>query len=170
MQDLILTTILYNVNRRGFRFHALKAQLLADQIRLVGCFVDEKGVTPSPNKGLFEALKKRDHKNIKAVQKTLGSLQWFSIFMPNFSYTLRHLTRLLKQGNRNASKANLTEECKQAIEEVERYVEEVPVLAHPSDGNKRETLLVYGDEASACSIFQINKDNKHELLQFWARK
>ena len=82
LHDLLLLTVLYNFNLRGFRFHAGKAQLLADQIRLVGCYVNAKGITPSPNEGLFEALKQRSHTNIKAVQKTLGALQWFSIFVP----------------------------------------------------------------------------------------
>ena len=73
--------VLYNFKLRGFRFHAGKAQLLADKIHLVGCYVDAKGSTPPPNEGSFEALKQRNHTNIKAVQKTLGSLQWFSRFL-----------------------------------------------------------------------------------------
>ena len=103
--------MLYNFKLRGFRFHAGKAQLLADKICLVGCYIDAQGITPSPNEGLFEALKQRNHTNIKAVQKTLGSLQWFSIFLPNFTYIIRHLTRLLQQENRNGHRVNWTEEC-----------------------------------------------------------
>ena len=40
LHDLLLLTVLYNFKIRGFRFHAAKAQLLADKIRLVGCYVD----------------------------------------------------------------------------------------------------------------------------------
>ena len=71
LHDLLLSTVLFNFYKRGFRFHADKAQLLADRVRLVGCYVDATGITPSPKPGLFEALKRRNHSNIKAVQKTL---------------------------------------------------------------------------------------------------
>ena len=154
----MLLTILYNFNLRGFRFHAGKAQLLADKIRLVGGYINAKGITPSHNKGLFEALKQRNHTNIKAVQKTLGALQWFSTFVPNFTYIVRHLTRLLKQENRNAHRVNWTEECQKAIEEVECNVTALPMLAHSSVDLKKEILMAWGDEAFACSIFQSNKE------------
>ena len=170
LHDLILCTVLFNFQQRGFRFHAGKAQLLADKIRLVGYNVDALGITPSPNEGIFEALKRRDHSNIRAVQKTLGSLQWFSIFVPNFSYSVRSLTRLLKQENRNGHKVNFTEECKKAIEEVERYVMEIPLLIHPNVESKKKIFIAYGNEAFACSIFQMSKENKRELVQFWSRK
>jgi hypothetical protein len=147
LHDLLLCTVLYNFNKRGFRFHAGKAQLLADHIRLVGCNVDAKGVTPSPKPGIFEALRARKHTNIKMVQRTIGALQWFAMFVPNFTYTIRHLTHLLKQENRNGARVNFTEQCAFAIDEVERYVLDIPQLVHSNIELKKEVLVVQGDEA-----------------------
>ena len=62
------------------------------------------------------------------------------------------------------------EECQKAMEEVERYVNALLMLAHPSADMKKEILIACGDEAFACSIFPINKENKKELLQFWSLK
>ena len=98
LHDLALLTVLFNFQRRGFRFHMDKAQLLSDSIKLVGWDVDGVGLRPNVAEGLFDVLLKRKHTCLRHVQQTLGSLQWFATFVPNFSYTVQSISKLLRGG------------------------------------------------------------------------
>ena len=170
LHDMLLCTMLFNFAKRGFRFHAKKAQLLADMLHLVGYSVNGEGLQPSPAKGIFDILLTREHSTLKSIQKTLGTLQWFKPFVPNFSYTVRSLTRLLRIENRNGNKVVFTEDCKIAIETVKEAVEKLPTLRHPDPSLPKIVDMACGLEAFAVAIYQVDEASKRQIIEFWSRK
>ena len=170
LHDLILATVLYNFQKRGFRFHANKAQLLPDWIKLVGWDVNEYGSRPHPAEGLFDVLLKRDHSRLRDVQRTIGTLQWFQTYIPNFSYRVRHITQLLRTENRGRIREGFTQDCVEAIKEVKRIIEEIPVHTHPDPDKAKEIFIAHGNIAFAAAIYQLGKGTKREIVQFWSRR
>ena len=170
LHDLVLATVLFNFHRRGFRFHAKKAQLLAEWLKLVGRAVSTNGTRPLPAPGLWDTLLARDHKDLRDVQKTLGSLQWFHNFIPNFSYTVQHLSKLLRSENRHGNKINFTDECRQAILSVKEIIEKLPLHAHASVEAEKEIFIAHGNLAFAVSLYQKSPHGPRDILQFWSKR
>ena len=168
--DMILTTILSIFHKRGYTFHALKAQLLARRLHLMGLSVNGEGVQPDPAKGIFDILLQRKHRSLNDLQKTAGALVWHKMFVPNFSYGIRNLLQLLKEENRLNPALNWDEECQKAILFVKDAVEKIPTLHHNEVGSEKQIFVTCGTEAFAVSIFQITKKGERQVLEYWSRK
>ena len=170
VHDLLLSTVLYNFHIRGFRFHSLKAQLLPKWLHLVGWSVNGTGSKPHPAPGIFDALLARDHSDLRSVQRTLGTLQWFQTYVPNFSYVVLQLAKLLKSENRQGNRVNFTTECRTAIETIKTIVEELPLHAHPNSDLSKEVFIACGSIAFATSVHQLHPGEGKQIVQFWSKR
>ena len=134
-----------------------------------------EGVLPNPEKGLFEALLARKHNTVQSLQKTLGTLQWFSPFVPNFNYTVRSISRLLRTQNRPNDVVNFTPECTDAIRAVQKAVEDLPLHYHSAPSAPKEIIMTCGLEAFAVAIHQLIKVDdsptpSRQILQLWSKR
>ena len=168
--DMVIVTLLSIFHKRGYTFHALKAQLLARRLHLMGLSVDGSGVQPDPAKGIFDVLLKRVHRSLNDIQKTAGALVWHKMFVPNFSYGIRSLLQLLKEENRINPALDWDDECRKAILFVKEAVEKIPTLHHNEAGSEKQIFITCGNEAFAVSIFQITAQSVRQILEYWSRK
>lgn len=149
--------------------NAPKAQVLCVLLHLLGLSVDGEGVRPSPAKGIFEALLQRRHNSLQAVQRTVGTLQWFRKFVPNFSYVIRPALLILRAACRTQGQINFDDKCRLAIEQVKMCVEQLPVLVHPNSEWEKELFIACGKYAFAVSFYHVGPDGKRQVLEFWSK-
>ena len=71
---MMFCTMAYNDSLRGLVYEAKKAQLFRDNLEFLGFVVDSTGVKPSLKPPIFQMLMMKDHRNLKSLQQTIGSL------------------------------------------------------------------------------------------------
>ena len=144
--------------------HADKAQLLAKMLSLVGMKVDGEGMSPNPAKGTLDVLLEHQHTTLKDIQKTVGTLQWFRPFIPNFNAITHPLTQLLRSVNRCGNKVEFTDECQIAIQKVKDIILQQPKMVHSDATKHKEVYVTCGRQAFAVSVQQ-----EGQVIQFWSK-
>ena len=93
-------TVAYNITKRGMKYEATKAQVICDKLTFLGFEATAEGIRPPDTFNVFQVLLTRRHNTLKALQRTMGTLQWFRRFVPNFSYVVKPIQRQLVRASR----------------------------------------------------------------------
>jgi hypothetical protein len=168
--NLMLCTTLVNAAERGFAFHAEKAQVLMKEATMVGLKASGAGCRPSYTDGVFDSLKRRMHLKLSEIQSTVGTLQWFRRFVPNFSYVIKPLLCAMQDAAQRQSAnidRDLREECLNAVQHVHNAVKAMPLLNHPDPTLGKTLYIIAGKYAFACSMYQ--EGPPEQILEFWSR-
>ena len=170
LHDLALATVFYNNYRRGFSMHAEKCQVLAETLQLLGIRANGNGVQPSPAAGVFDRILQRRHVTLQSIQRTIGTLQWFKRFVPNFTYHVRPILILLRHsGKLESGELAFDEKCKEAVKKIKAAVDELPLLHHADPIAVKEIYLAIGKYAFATVLYQVNGEGQKEVLEFWSK-
>ena len=146
-------TVAFNDHRRGLAYEADRAQIVSSPLKFLGFQADSTGIQPVPNSPVFDRLLERRHNNLKSLQKTIGSLQWFGRFVPNFTYLIKLILNQQRRANRLGGQAiNFDESCKEAIRQVKHAIDQLPKLAHSIADRVKHLYVIEGDYAYAISI------------------
>ena len=164
-------TTAYNDYRRGLRYEAKKAQVACERLQFLGFSATGEGIMPSPKPNIFQKLLDRRHDSLKALQRTVGTLQWFRRFVPAFSYIIKPiLVQQKRAGQLGDASIKFDEECIEAIKKVQTAVNELPMMHHPKSELPKDIYLAIGNYAFATSIWQqpLGKE-KPQVLVFWSK-
>ena len=166
-------TIAYNIHQRGLKYEADKAQILCNFLSFLGFVATPDGIHPPNTLDVFLLLMGRKHATLKAIQRTMGTLQWFRRFVPNFSYVVRPIqTQLTKASNVGSESIVFDDKCIQAIKTVQDYVQKLTLLHHPDPYTYKSVFLTVGNYAFAVSVWQSPTEDdasKLQILAFWSK-
>ena len=171
MHIMQFCTTAYNDWRRGLRYEAKKAQVACEKLEFLGFAATGEGIMPSPKPNIFKRLLDRKHNCLKALQRTVGTLQWFRRFVPAFSYVIRPILHQSKRAGRlGDSSISFGDECTEAIKKVEESVNRLPLLHHPRPELPKHIYIAIGNYAFVTSIWQEPPDKEpHQILVFWSK-
>jgi len=107
----------------NLRLNPTKANIGYQEIEFLGSNVSHKGISISPSK--IQAIKNmQSPTSKKSLMRTLGLLQYFRKYVPNFSGQTANMRQLLKQNE----KFIWTGECQKEFENLKAMLIEAPIL------------------------------------------
>ena len=164
-------TTAFNDWRRGLRYEPKKAQVACETLQFLGFAATGEGIMPSPKPNIFQKMLDRKHNCLKAIQRTVGSLQWFRRFVPAFSYMIKPILHQLKRAGRLGDACiSFGDECRESIRKVEEAITRLPMLHHPRTDLAKHIYISIGNYAFATSIWQEFPDKqKPQVLVFWSK-
>lgn len=69
-----LTTILYNVRKRGFVVHVKNSIIMNDKLKFLRIHIDKSGIKPYVKEWTSNWLKQRQHRTAKNLKWTIRTL------------------------------------------------------------------------------------------------
>lgn len=94
--DLKLTTILFNLQNRGFAVHAKKSKIISDNLKFLCMHINENEIQLCVKEGTFDRLKKCKYWIARDIQRTIRILKWFRRFIPFYSTVIKPIQQPLK--------------------------------------------------------------------------
>ena len=120
-----LEAVLSQLQTHGFRVHQNKCVFLGESVEYLGHKLDAQGLHALPHKVI--AIKEAPvPTNVAELRLFLGLLNYYAKFIPNLSFIIFPLNRLLNKGE----PWKWSSECQQAFQRAKDLLSSQKVLAH----------------------------------------
>jgi hypothetical protein len=96
--DLRLLRLLERLRDFNVTLNSSKCQLFVDRINCLGLLLDKDGIKPDPDR-LSPLINAPSPRNFKELKSTLGAIQYYSKFIPNFARRADPLFVLMSEGS-----------------------------------------------------------------------
>ncbi|KAG0425058.1 Retrovirus-related Pol polyprotein from transposon, partial [Dictyocoela muelleri] len=117
--------VLNIINNNNIKININKSEFFVDKIKFLGHEILSERI--SADKGHLEKFEIKTPKNKKGIQRILGFLIYFKIFIHNFSKKTLFMTDLLKKDSKTIWKNSHAERLEMLIDEIRRS----PILICP---------------------------------------
>ena len=154
----------------GLLVNPEKTFLFCEEVEYLGYIFNQDGVIPRPQY-IQKVLQFLPPKNKKEIQQYLAVLNYIARFLPNLAEHAQHINKLTHKNNTYV----WGDEQQQAFEKIQKLVNQVPLLAHPTaDGD----FLVQTDAskyAMAAVLYQrqLNPHTKKydwKIIEFYSKQ
>lgn len=165
--DMKLTTILHNLQRRGFAVNATKSTILGESLEFLGMTIDQHGIKPYIKEGVFNRLKTTKHRTAKDLQRTIGTLNWFRRFIPAYSSLTCLLQQSLKQvGAGKINDDSIDKICIPIIQTIELQLMKKINLAYPDYKLDKYIHIQVRKYAFSSAIYKKSLQQPKQLIEF----
>lgn len=120
-----LHAVLQKLQEHGLRVKSKKCKFFAPSITYLGHKIDANGISTIKDKvqGVMDAPAPQ---NVSELRSFLGTVNYYSTFIPDLSTKLAPLNNLLKSD----SQWNWSKKCEEAFDKIKKCLCSAPVLAH----------------------------------------
>jgi hypothetical protein len=132
--------------------------------RLLGHIVSAEGVRIDPSR--VEAIQTLSlPRSKKEVQAFLGKINFLRRFVSNFSELVKHITTMLRKGN----KVKWITEPREYFDQIKRALTKTPVLIIP-DYSKEFLIFSFASfDTVAAVLLQKNEEGREQPITFFSK-
>ncbi|KAG0440919.1 Retrovirus-related Pol polyprotein from transposon 17.6 [Dictyocoela muelleri] len=170
----IISKVLDRLREYNVKINFEKSKFFVNELKILGYLVNKDGIK-SDKIYLENKIFNKDIKTKKDVQKLLGILNWYRLFIPNMSNRVSKISDLLKI---KGLQIKWTDEMKKIILDIKNDIKRESILIFP-DYNKKFILQCdASDDGIGAILMQENgivshysrKFKKSEKKIFYSRK
>jgi len=167
-----LAMVLQRLRNAKLKLKISKCKFLYSRIEILGFVIDQKGVSPDPQK--VEAIViMPPPKTVTQMRSFLGMVNFYRKFIPQLAFTAKPLYEMLETGKATAWSGRQT----QAFEELKSKIAKAPALTHYDPLKELEIQCDANNYAVAGVLLQVwfretdeNRKRRMELpLQYASR-
>ena len=160
----VLHKVLQRLAKADLKIKLDKCDIARTQLQYLGHVINSQGISTDPKK--VEAVRNwAPPSSVKEIEQFLGTVNYYSKFIKDFSNRSAPLNRLKRKG----TTWDFNEECTQAFEDLKAALCTAPVLRHPD--MSREFILT--TDASGwglgATLSQIFEDGEEHPVSFASR-
>ena len=157
--DLLLTRL----GRWNIHISLKKSEFLKSRVQLLGHMISREGIYPLPK--TIDALQELPFPTTqKGMKSFLGSVIWFSRFLPHMSA----LTAILNGFTTQSHFDNIPDEAVKAFNQLKKLLATYPILAHPAK-NGDIHIKVYSCQWAIGAVIMQEQDGQMKLVKYTSR-
>ena len=152
------------LRERGLTLDPKKSKFGFSQVQYLGHVLDARGVTPDPKKcALIRDI--QPPRNVKQLQRFLGSANYYKRFSKGYSQIARPLFELLKKD----VKYEWNSQCQEAFQKLKDNLISPPILAYPDPSKDYIILCDASSFAVGFCLSQLNDEGHEVVIEYGGR-
>ena len=147
------------------KFHTLnlkeklsKSDFFKEELEFLGHKIGIHGISPADEKiSAIQCIK--PPKNVKEVRSVVGLLGFLNFFIPVYSETIRHMTRLTRKNTPFV----WDEKCQKSLDFAKKHLESAPVMIYPDKSKPFHLFTDASNYTWSAALMQMD-DNNPEMV------